>query len=389
MKSKIELQDFKQLSREIKAYFGMESLHDVAEALGYSYNSASSWYLRKRIPDRAVAAYYQMREQGIKPAPKEEEHADFRQLGREMKAFFGVNSLKEVAERLDFAPARANVWHNTKQFPDDVIAKFHQLRAQKQAQNPQKQGLFITSQTDTTPPPTARWLKEERQKGIALVAKIIQEAKEAHRFRTWDIMAEVIDVKVGTLKAYACGRSTGMPSVKFLKKLGRLADVSALSGLVKNPQELLNIPLEVRKKGHGDVNVRVVENLENSEELEGVKPPLLCVELKAKRGRNGLEVLGMHPNGAYLMARLKNDSMSPLMDAGDYMLIEQTQEARSGEVVVFEYGGEVFVKNMHKNPITGGAKFSSKNKDYPDFEITQGDEKLKMIGVVKGKFKLF
>ncbi|WP_104759749.1 hypothetical protein [Helicobacter bizzozeronii] len=154
MKNKLLLQqDFKQLAREMKAFFGVGSLHDVAETLGYSNRSASSWYLRKKIPDRAVSTYYQMRESGVKPPAKEEEHADFRQLGREMKEFFGVGSLKEVAKGLGFAPGRANAWHRAKQFPADVVAKFEQMRSARQAQKPAQQGLFGSLQGVAPPPP--------------------------------------------------------------------------------------------------------------------------------------------------------------------------------------------------------------------------------------------
>ncbi|WP_104710498.1 hypothetical protein [Helicobacter felis] len=166
MKERIETQDFKQLAREMKAYFGVGSLGEVAELLGYSRNSASSWYLCGRVPDRAVLAFYKAQEKGEKPALKQEAHAEFKQLGREMKAFFGVGSLKAVAKAMGLSVAKANIWHRSKKFPDSVIAKFEQLRSQRQSSQ-QKQappkGLF--SEMEATPPPPQTTGGEHATKG--------------------------------------------------------------------------------------------------------------------------------------------------------------------------------------------------------------------------------
>ncbi len=193
-----------------------------------------------------------------------------------------------------------------------------------------------------------------------------------------------MDTPAGTLRAYSSGKAQGLPSLKFLRKLAKLADVSGVLG----GQVLEGLPPAERKKEQGNVLFKVYDNLNTLLPQDTDKTPMLSLDLRARYPYNALKLLGVHQN-EMLVVCLKNDSMSPLLEAGDYLLIERNAEVSNGEVVVFEYGGEVFVKNMHKNPVTGGAKFSSKNKDYPDFEIAQGDEKFKMIGVVRGKIKLF
>ncbi|WP_121756911.1 hypothetical protein [Helicobacter felis] len=169
MKERIETQDFKQLAREMKAYFGVGSLGEVAELLGYSRNSASSWYLCGRVPDRAVLAFYKAQEKGEKPALKQEAHAEFKQLGREMKAFFGVGSLKAVAKAMGLSVAKANIWHRSKKFPDSVIAKFEQLRSQRQSSQ-QKQappkGLFSEMEATTKSRSQSCCMKQDARTGL-------------------------------------------------------------------------------------------------------------------------------------------------------------------------------------------------------------------------------
>ncbi|WP_120952163.1 hypothetical protein [Helicobacter sp. L8] len=143
-------QDFKQLAREMKAFFKVGSLDQVGAALGFSRGASNAWCAKQRFSDRALVKYYQLRAKGTPPPPpKEEKHADFKQLAREMKEFFEVGSLKEVAEKLGLSATSASNWSNFKKFPDHIVKKFHELRQQA----PTQEGLFASLQKDTTPPP--------------------------------------------------------------------------------------------------------------------------------------------------------------------------------------------------------------------------------------------
>ncbi|WP_104749765.1 S24 family peptidase [Helicobacter cynogastricus] len=376
MKEKIETQDFKQLAREMKAFFGVGSLGEVAELLGYSRNSASSWYLCGRVPDRAVLAFYRAQEKGEKPALKEEAHAEFKQLAREMKAFFGVGSVKAVAKAMGFSVARANIWHRAKKFPDSVVDKFEQLRSQKQnpqqKQAPQK-GLF--SEIEATPPPPPSGVQSYNKEQIA---ELLHETRRAHGFKNWAQMGAAMDTPAGTLRAYSSGKTNGMPSLGFFAKLSRLADVSGILG--GKP------PIQAHKREHGDVLFKVYDDFNA---LGSAKAPMLSLELRARYPKNALLALGL-PQGELVVVRFKNDSLSPLVEAGDYLLIEPCSQMRSGDIVVFEYAGEMFIRRAEKNPITGDIRFFSRNNERPDFELIGGaDDKFEIVGVVRGKVKTF
>ncbi|WP_233711497.1 S24 family peptidase, partial [Helicobacter salomonis] len=271
--------------------------------------------------------------------------------------------------------------------------KFKPPPREKKPQNPQKQGVFPLLQPKNPPPPpppvsSGKRLRcaspEEVHTRAEQIAELLHETRRTHGFKNWEQMGVAMDTPAGTLRAYSSGKAQGLPSLKFLRKLAKLADVSGVLG----GQVLEGLPPAERKKEQGNVLFKVYDNLNTLLPQDTDKTPMLSLDLRARYPYNALKLLGVHQN-EMLVVCLKNDSMSPLLEAGDYLLIERNAEVSNGEVVVFEYGGEVFVKNMHKNPVTGGAKFSSKNKDYPDFEIAQGDEKFKMIGVVRGKIKLF
>ncbi len=198
-------------------------------------------------------------------------------------------------------------------------------------------------------------------------------------------MGLAMGVPAGTLRAYSCGKTQGVPSLDFLSKLAKLADVGAVLAQGA-PLELQTIE---RKREHADVLVKVYENLNSIVSYGALKAPMINLELRTRYPKNALSILGITQD-EMLIARLKDNKMSPLLEAGDFVLIENRVELISGEMIIFEYGGEVFVKLIEKNPITGGIKFFSKNKESPDFELPAGvDEKFKMIGIVRGRIKIF
>ncbi|WP_158652958.1 S24 family peptidase [Helicobacter bizzozeronii] len=375
----------------MKTFFRVDSLDKVGVALGFARGSSAAWSTKQRFSNTALLKYYELRAKGVPPPPiKEENYADFKQLGREMKEFFRVGSLRAVAQELGLLPSTASVWHKAKQFPDDVVARFEQMRAEKQAQMPTQQGLFGSLQGDSTPHPAPSrgdWGRgnnpQKAQEQIKQVAELLHATRRAHGFRNWVEMGAVMGVPAGTLRSYSSGKSPGVPSRAFLAKLAKLADVSALIGEVQGVQKW------ERKKEYGDVLVSVYDNLGTLAKQNEVKTPMVSFGLRGCYPKNALEFLGVKQEEIRL-ARLKNDAMSPLLEAGDYVLVEDCLELRSGDIIVFEYAGEVFIKRIEKNPITGGIKFFAANREVADFELESGlDEKFKMMGVVRGKFKVF
>ncbi|WP_233706333.1 S24 family peptidase, partial [Helicobacter felis] len=240
------------------------------------------------------------------------------------------------------------------------------------------------------PPPPLYVGRIKQDKGdvrayMERVADLLHETRRAHGFKNWVQMGAAMDTPAGTLRAYSSGKTNGVPSLAFFAKLSRLADVS---GILGGDVQALQEAHQARKKEHGDVLLKVYDNLSMLASQDTTKAPMLSLELRARYPKNALELLGIGQR-EMSVARLKNDSMSPMIEAEDYLLVDQGAEMRSGDIVVFEYGDEIFLKRVEKNPITGGIRFFSKS-NVPDFEIPTGiDEKFKVIGIVRGKIKIF
>lgn len=90
------------------------------------------------------------------------------------------------------------------------------------------------------------------------------------------------------------------------------------------------------------------------------------------------------------MIQVQGDSMHPYIQNGDFALIERSNEARNGDVVIANYQGDLYVKQIQKNPQKKSISLISANKDYPSFEI-RGDEidALKLIGILRGVIRIY
>lgn len=89
--------------------------------------------------------------------------------------------------------------------------------------------------------------------------------------------------------------------------------------------------------------------------------------------------------------RVVGDSMLPLIYDGEYIILDRTDNVKSGDTVVAIIDGELYVKLFKKIPYEKTIILESHNKDYPSINIDT-DEKLdclKIIGIVKSKIKLY
>ena len=104
---------------------------------------------------------------------------------------------------------------------------------------------------------------------------------------------------------------------------------------------------------------------------------------------NLLDAIKM-PHKKLDMIQVQGDSMHPYIQNGDFALIERSNEARNGDVVIANYQGDLYVKQIQKNPQKKSISLISANKDYPSFEI-RGDEidALKLIGILRGVIRIY
>jgi phage repressor protein C with HTH and peptisase S24 domain len=84
------------------------------------------------------------------------------------------------------------------------------------------------------------------------------------------------------------------------------------------------------------------------------------------------------------------DSMEPFISNGEIIIVERTQEARNGDIVIANINGEVYVKKLQKDPFKRYIKLISTNPAYLDIELKDEElDCLRIIGVVRAKIRPF
>lgn len=90
------------------------------------------------------------------------------------------------------------------------------------------------------------------------------------------------------------------------------------------------------------------------------------------------------------MIQVQGDSMHPYVENGDFALIEKGIEAKNGDIVIANYLGDLYVKQLQKNPQNRSISLISSNKDYPSFEIKDEDiDTLNIIGILRGVIRVY
>ncbi|WP_343353237.1 S24 family peptidase [Helicobacter mastomyrinus] len=90
------------------------------------------------------------------------------------------------------------------------------------------------------------------------------------------------------------------------------------------------------------------------------------------------------------MIQVQGDSMHPYIQNGDFALIERSSEAKNGDIVIANYQGDLYVKQIQKNPQNKSISFISSNKEYPSFEVKGTDlESLVIVGILRGVIRAY
>ena len=205
------------------------------------------------------------------------EEKEFKELSKEMKSFFGVSSIEKVAQALGYNKSVATTWRGRKAFSENAILKYELLKSQA--------GLEPSYQSFKSKAP----------------------------------------------------KITYYPNIK----------ASAGYGVINENEESIEI----------DTNL-----------LNAIKMPHKKLD----------------------MIQVQGDSMHPYIQNGDFALIERSDEAKNGDVIIANYQGDLYVKQIQKNPQKKSISLISTNKDYPSFEI-RGDEidALKVIGILRGVIRIY
>lgn len=113
---------------------------------------------------------------------------------------------------------------------------------------------------------------------------------------------------------------------------------------------------------------------------------------KIEFDRNFLEkMLGIKKFDRLDIIRVVGDSMLPLINDGEYIIVERDAIPKNGDTVIANIEGELYIKRFKKIPLSKSFILESENKDYSPI-IFDTPDKINLciiIGVVRSKIKLF
>ncbi|SEA14938.1 Helix-turn-helix [Eubacterium aggregans] len=86
------------------------------------------------------------------------------------------------------------------------------------------------------------------------------------------------------------------------------------------------------------------------------------------------------PHDANFAVQVSGDSMEPEYESGDIVYVKQQQDLRDGQIGIFIFNGEGFIKEMDRQ----GHSLISLNQKYSPIVVTASDD-LRIVGKVLGK----
>lgn len=89
--------------------------------------------------------------------------------------------------------------------------------------------------------------------------------------------------------------------------------------------------------------------------------------------------------------RVTGDSMLPYIKDGEFIIVERCSEAKSGDTVIANIDGELYVKRLKKVPFEKWLILESENHEYSPIELNTMAklEALTIIGIMRSKIKLY
>lgn len=267
------------------------------------------------------------------------EEKEFKELVEEMKSFFGVSSLEKVAQALGYNKSVATTWRGRKAFSENAILKYKLLKSQS-SHNPTQ-----------IKPMTGVEFREIREKlGM-----------------TQDALSKEIGINIRQISRI----ETGEADVRDYHEKLILTLLEKRSKKYKNDvktQKITYYPNIKASAGYGTLN-------EDEESIEIDTNLIKAINLPQKN----LD-----------MIQVQGDSMHPYIENGDFALIERSSEAKNGDIIIANYKGDLYIKQLQKNPQNKSISLISSNKDYPSFEIKDDEaEFLQIIGILRGVIRVY
>ena len=96
------------------------------------------------------------------------------------------------------------------------------------------------------------------------------------------------------------------------------------------------------------------------------------------QNRNNLDII-----------KISGDSMLPYFNDGDLIIVERECEAKNGDTIIANIAGDLYVKQLEKDPFNKWVRLVSTNKDYGSILLEgQEVESLNIVGIVRARINV-
>lgn len=195
---------------------------------------------------------------------------------------------------------------------------------------------------------------------------LVEDMKNFYNVKSLEAVAE----KMGKSKNTAlCWRGRKAIPSSVLLQFQKDKDNANITTQAKNKINVRYFPNVTASAGYG------AENTELDYKLIPLDESLLCNTRIVNK--HNLDII-----------RVEGDSMLPTFKSGDKAIIERGCDVKNGNTVIANINGEIYIKQIEKDPLGKWVRLISNNENYATIEL-RGDELelLSIIGVVRGIFR--
>jgi len=221
---------------------------------------------------------------------------------------------------------------------------------------------------------------------------IINRIKEAFKVRTNKELAEKLGTSLSNIDNWK--KRNSIPQ-KYILLTSQMTNI--------NPDWLLTGEGEMYRNNKGGLNI-AEHKIENAVEINylpevyaaagygavnGDYPSVETMQCTLDFVASILNVKNSY-NGGVDIIKVIGDSMEPFISNGEVVVIEKTNNAQNGDIVIANINGNIYVKRLEKDPFGKWVKLISENPEYETIKIEDDElNYLQIVGIVRAKIRPF
>ena len=220
-------------------------------------------------------------------------------------------------------------------------------------------------------------------RGILMeIDDIVKKALFYGAFKTRKDLAKWLEIDTSAISQWK--RSNNIPE-RHLKRIEKLIKKETTNELLNNIDKMdraLNNTNMVTINYYKDIYASAGYGSLNED----------FIPIKMEFDKNFLEkILNIKRFDNLEIIRVMGDSMLPYIKDGEFIIVERSSDAKSGDTIIATIDGELYVKRLKKTPFEKRLTLESENNDYPSIELDTPEklEAFSILGVMRSKIKLY